>query len=152
MGTQHIRGDLIAVRQAKTGTALLIPIHPDLAEALALLPKEHLTFVVTEFGAPFMAHGFGQWMREQCDLAGLPQCSAHGLRKAAATRLAEAGCSASEIQAITGHRSLSEVQRYVTTADQVRLARQAMAKQLGAKPEHSLSNLWPWLDEKEKNT
>jgi Phage integrase family len=39
----------------------------------------------------------------------VPQCSAHGLRKAAATRLANAGCSSDQIRAITGHRSLSEV-------------------------------------------
>src|SRR5262245_40005924 len=43
------------------------------------------------------------WFRQECDRAGLPNCSAHGLRKAAARRLAEAGCTAHEIGAITGH-------------------------------------------------
>src|SRR5262249_52597864 len=38
--------------------------------------------------------------------AGLPQCSAHGLRKAAATRLANAGCNTDQIKAITGHKAL----------------------------------------------
>jgi integrase len=58
----------------------------------------------------------------------VPHCSAHGLRKATARRLAEAGCTMHEIAAITGHASLSEVQRYTKAADQARLARAAMDK------------------------
>lgn len=58
--------------------------------------------------------------------AGLPKPSAHELRKAAARRLAEAGCSPHQIQAITGHESLAEVTRYTTAADQERIAREAM--------------------------
>jgi hypothetical protein len=62
--------------------------------------------------------------------AGLPErCKAHGLRKAAARRLGEAGCSASEIAAITGHKTLAEVERYMRAADQERLARQAIQRQ-----------------------
>jgi hypothetical protein len=66
--------------------------------------------------------------------AGLPRrCKAHGLRKAAARRLAEAGCSASEIMAITGHKTLAEVERYTRAAEQERLARQAIKRQAGIK-------------------
>ncbi|MEH2611300.1 hypothetical protein V1293_003589 [Bradyrhizobium sp. AZCC 1693] len=62
--------------------------------------------------------------------AGLPERrKAHGLRKAAARRLAEAGCSASEIAAITGHKTLAEVERYTRAADQERLTRQAIQRQ-----------------------
>jgi len=61
-------------------------------------------------------------------MAGLRHCSAHGLRKAAARRLAEAGCTAHEIAAITGHASLNEVQRYTRAADQQKLAASAMEK------------------------
>jgi integrase len=60
--------------------------------------------------------------------AGLPHCSAHGLRKAAARRLAEAGCTAHEIAAITGHASLAELVRYTRAVDQRRLAEAAIAK------------------------
>jgi Phage integrase family len=68
-----------------------------------------------------------------CDAAGLSkQCSAHGLRKAACRRLAEAGCSASEIAAISGHATLGEVQRYTKAADQARMARAAMERQQAA--------------------
>ena len=126
MGWQHVTGDLIAVRQEKTETALMIPIHPELSLTLASVPRTNLTFLMTERGEPFTAAGFGEWFRDQCNDAGLPQCSAHGLRKAAATRLANAGCSSDQIKAITGHRSLAEVAHYTRAADQQRLAREAL--------------------------
>jgi integrase len=144
MGKQHITGDNIAVRQQKTDTPLLIPIHPHLAQALATTQR-NLTFLVTERGAPFTSAGFGNWFRDQCDAAGLPQCSAHGLRKAAATRLANAGCSNEQIKAITGHRSDSALAPYVRAANQHLLARQAI-KSLGSKSEQELSNIETRLD------
>ena len=58
----------------------------------------------------------------------MPQCSSHGLRKLAATRLANAGCSEREIMAITGHKSVAEVSRYTKARDQERLAEQAMQR------------------------
>ncbi|MFT8354679.1 MAG: tyrosine-type recombinase/integrase [Gluconobacter japonicus] len=54
--------------------------------------------------------------------------SPHGLRKAAARRLAEAGCTPHQIAAITGHATLSEVERYTRAADQEKLAREAMRR------------------------
>jgi integrase len=91
-------------------------------------PSEHLTFLVTQSGQPFSAAGFTNWFRKQCKAAGLPVgLSVHGLRKAACRRLAEAGCSANLIAAVSGHRSLREVQRYTEAADQARMARSAMA-------------------------
>ena len=80
------------------------------------------------WGRPFTVGSFSNWFRAQCDMANLPHCSAHGLRKAAARRLAEAGCTAHEIAAITGHASLREVARYTRAADQRRLAGAAMEK------------------------
>jgi integrase len=132
MGWQHVvTDDLISVQQDKTGTKLMIPINPMLRLSLASVPRTNMTFLITERGAPFTPAGFGNWFRKQCDLAGLTKCSAHGLRKAAATRLADAGCSANQIAAITGHKSLSEVGHYTRAADQERLARQALQLQLG---------------------
>jgi integrase len=61
--------------------------------------------------------------------ARLPKhCTAHGLRKAACRRLAEAGCSGNEIMAISGHATLKELVRYTKDADQARLARNAMTR------------------------
>jgi hypothetical protein len=55
-------------------------------------------------------------------------------------------CEGCYRQRITGHKSLAEVARYTNAADQARLARQAMAKQVGANNEQSLSNLSTRLD------
>jgi integrase len=152
LGWQHVQGDTIALRQEKTNTPLLIPIHPELAKALSVAPKTNMTFLIGERGKPFTPDGFGNFFRERCDEAGLPKrCSAHGLRKAAATRLANAGCSTDQIKAITGHKALAEVARYTKAADQQRLARQALNIQLGAEREQDLSNLATRLDKTAKS-
>jgi len=115
------------MRQQKTGAVLAIPIHPGLAAILDATSSEHLTFLTTRDGKPFSPAGFTNWFREMCNEAGLPRgLSAHGLRKAACRRLAEAGCSANVIAAISGHTSLREVQRYTAAADQARMARAAI--------------------------
>jgi site-specific recombinase XerD len=85
--------------------------------------------LVTASGKPFSPAGFGNWFRQVCDEAGLPgKCAAHGLRKAAARRLAEAGCTAHQIMSITGHKTLREVTRYTESADRRGLAVAAMSK------------------------
>lgn len=128
MGRQHRNGDTIRVVQGKTGAQLLIPLHPELKVILDDLPLENLTFLTTAFGKPFTAAGFGNWFRDKCNDAGLKERSAHGLRKSAAARLAEAGCTTKQIAAITGHASLTEIERYTASADQERLAREAISR------------------------
>ena len=124
----------IMVRQQKTGMEkaderLLIPIHEKLADILNETPVGHLCFLITEYGASFSsAASFGNKMRDWCDQAGLPECSSHGLRKAMCRRLAQAGCSAPQIAAISGHKTLAEVQRYIEEANRDDLAEDAMAK------------------------
>jgi integrase len=127
MGWQHVQDDCVAVRQEKTDEPLLIPIDPPLAIVLAAAPRTNMTFLLTEFGKPFTAAGFGNWFRDRCNEADLPQCSAHGLRKLAATRLANVGCSNQQIKAITGHKSDSSLAPYIRAVNQKRLARQAKA-------------------------
>src|SRR5262249_8543548 len=120
---------VISITAQKTNTALTIPITAELAEAInAAAPSEHVTFLINERGRSFSAKKFGEWFSEQCRRAGITGVSAHGLRKAACRRLAESGCPAPEIAAISGHASLAEVQRYIAAADRTRLARNAMAK------------------------
>jgi integrase len=129
MGRQHFRDGVLTVRQDKTGAVLAIPVHSDLQTILDATPSAHLTFLTTDRGEPYGGPNFSNRFREWCDAAGLPkQCSAHGLRKAACRRLAEAGCSANEIAAISGHASLREVERYTKAVDQARMARNAMAR------------------------
>jgi len=123
MGRQHIRAGLLKVRQQKTGTELEIPVHPELQQIIEATVTGQMTLLQTEFGKPFSAAGFTNIFRRWCAQAGLPKgYSAHGLRKAARRRLAEAGCSAMQIMAISGHRSLSEAEKYVRAVHQVRLA------------------------------
>jgi integrase len=129
MGRQHMRGLVIHIKQGKTGAELAIPVHPQLRAIIDATPCDQMTFIVTRFGGPFNATAFSNWFKDACRKAGLPsQASVHGLRKAAARRLAEAGCTAHEIAAITGHATLKEVQRYTASADQHRMARAAMRK------------------------
>jgi hypothetical protein len=81
-------------------------------------------------------------MAERIDQAELPErCVTHGLRNAAARRLAEAGCSANEIASITGHVSLEEVARYTKAAEQKKLARAAMSRLPGGKMDTGFPNL-----------
>ena len=113
--------------QGKTGTKLSVPLHPDLSDALSSWPQRGERILVTTFGKSFTSNGFGNFMADKIADAGLPdRCVTHGLRKAAARLLAEAGCSANEIAAITGHRTLVEVSRYTKAADQVHLAQTAI--------------------------
>ncbi len=144
LGRQYIRGGALHLRQGKTGAALVIPVHPELAGILEATPSDHLTFLVTATGKPFSAAGFTNWFRDMCNAAGLPKgTSAHGLRKAACRRLAEAGCSASQIAAISGHATLREIQRYTAAADQARLAHDAMATVASAFPPRRTSIVKP---------
>jgi integrase len=137
-GRQHVRGEWLHFTQQKNRArkpiTLTLPIHPALQRIIEATPSGTLTFLVTEFGRPFTANGFGNRFRKWCDEADLPaECSAHGLRKAAATRLAEAGASELEIRAITGHQTSREVSRYTKAASQKVLAKSGMEKLTGNK-------------------
>jgi integrase len=127
MGRQHIRNGELAVRQEKTNAALLIPVLPELAAIIDATPTGHLTLLVTRTGKSYGANNFSEQFRTWCDAAGLPpECSFHGLRKLALVRLADAGKTVHQIAAVSGHKTLKEVERYTRAADQRRLAREAL--------------------------
>lgn len=129
MGRQHIRDGVLTVRQEKTGAALRLPVHPALAAAIEATPSGNMPFLTTDNGKPFKGSNFSLWFRARCTEAGLPmRCTAHGLRKAACRRLAEAGASVNEIAAVSGHRSLNEIARYTRAVDQEKMARSAMTR------------------------
>ena len=147
MGSQHVHGDTIHVVQSKTGAQLVIPMHPELRRVLDGAQGGAATFLATTRGKPFSPETFGNWLHDACEAAGLSGRSAHGLRRTASSRLAEAGCTTKQIQSITGHSSIREVERYTKAADQERLARQAIARLIGtaqpasmAKPSGEVSN------------
>lgn len=136
LGRQHIRDGRIRFRQAKNEHRnpidIDIPLHSDLAASIAAAKVGgNMTFLLTEFGKPFTANGFGNKFKDWCRQADLPHCSAHGVRKATSTALAEAGATPHEIMAVTGHQTLEEVERYTKAASRKKTADAAMAKLRG---------------------
>lgn len=127
LGPQNVRDGRLIFTQRKTGKVLNMPIIPELREALKGFEAEHLCFLMTAHGSPFSDAGFGNWFSDRCKAAGVPG-RAHGLRKAAAVRLAEAGATQQEIKAWTGHSSDAEVRRYTEAANQAVLADAAARK------------------------
>jgi integrase len=129
LGRQHIDQDgWLCFNQQKTGTRVEIPILPNLTRSVEATTTGEMQFIVTSHGKPFTSNGFGNKFREWCNAAGLTDCSAHGIRKATAARLAELGCSEDEIAAITGHLTQKEVARYTKAARRRVMAASAMQK------------------------
>ncbi len=138
MGPRQIAGDRVTVVQEKTDAPVVIPLLPELKEALtatALIGGQ--TILVTRAGKPFSEKYFYNWLKRACIEAGIPHCCPHGLRKAASRRLAECDCSTHQIRAITGHATLKEVERYTREANQQRLAEQAFSKLAGTQKEQA---------------
>jgi hypothetical protein len=102
------------------------PLLPVLADVIAASSCGDLTFLVTEYGRSFTAAGFGGWFREVCDAAGLPQCTAHGLRKAGATLAAEDGATVNQLMAIFDWETPGQAKVYTDAADRKRLSGEAM--------------------------
>jgi integrase len=145
LGWQNVRDGRLTYRRQKTGKAKVdllvdITIHPDLAAELADCPPGALTFLQTQQGRSRSPNGLGMLMSKWCAAAGLPECTAHGLRKAIARRLAEKGASAREIAAVTGHRTLAEVQRYADKANRATMGTPAIALLAGTPREQKVSN------------
>lgn len=137
------RRRFISVCQEKTKVSLEIPVHSALVKSLAAAKSGELLLLPTAQGRPFSAKGFSNWISAAAKDAGLEGCTAHGLRKSAATRLADAGCSAHQIMAVTGHKTLSEVQRYTRSAEQRVNAGVAMRHLEETDRERKLSNRKP---------
>jgi len=100
------------------GKRISIKLFEETKAAIAAAPITGTeTYLITSFGKPFTANGFGNKMREWCDEAGLPDCTSHGLRKLMMIRLVHAGYSAPQIGAISGHKDLREIQLYIDEMD-----------------------------------
>ncbi|MCB2076069.1 MAG: tyrosine-type recombinase/integrase [Novosphingobium sp.] len=139
MGPQHIKNKRLIITQEKTGATVSLPILPPLAESIMAVRTGALVFLLSAHGKPYSRKSFGQRFRKWCDDAGLHNCTAHGLRKAAARRFAEAGCSNQQIKSWTGHTTDSEVSRYTAAADQEALS-DAAAEKLMANLRKRLAN------------
>lgn len=123
-------GSAIRLKQMKTGAALVVPVTAALRAELEAWKAERqaVTILTATSGHPWTAPHLSRTMKAAMEEAGMPGLNVHGLRKLAAANLADAGCSAHEIAAITGHASLSMVQLYTRSADQQRMAGAAVTK------------------------
>src|SRR5262249_11563575 len=129
LGPQHIRNGRIRIERTHGSADVDIPLSADLRATCEAMPKAHLTYIVTVHGKPRSKYGLGNDFAKWVTEAGLPaNCRLHGLKKSGMRRLAEAGNTAHELMAISGHKTLSEVQRYTEAADRKRLADSGMAK------------------------
>lgn len=144
LGPQHVRGGRIIVVAGKTGKAVDMVAAPDLIEAIEAMPAVGMTtLLVTEYGKPFTVAGFGGWFRDRCNEAGLPHCTAHGLRKALARRAADLGATQQQLKAVGQWSSDRDVATYTADAEQRALADAAMARVIEWR---TLSNLSDRLD------
>lgn len=122
-GRKHVKDGKYRVTHAKTGKVGWLPFAPQLEAAIDAMPLTGTgTYLVTSFGKPFSKAGLGNKMRAWCDAAGLPHCTMHGLRKAAARRAADLGASQQGLKAVGMWSGDHEVATYVADADQARLA------------------------------
>ena len=142
----NIAGARLRYRRAKTGQQVDLPILPELDRELSYLPPTQMVLLSLEDGSKGYANeSFGNLFRRWCADAGLPHCAAHGLRKAGARRLAEAGATEFEVMSFLGHGTAREASRYVAAANRATLADSGMAK-LGNKTGANVSNLPRRLD------
>jgi integrase len=126
LGRQHVRSGWLKFSTVKTKVAIEVPVLPELQRIIDASPCGDLTFLVTDYGRPFSVEGFGNKFRGWCNQAGLPQCSAHGIRKAAAAIAAENGATSQQLMAIFGWLTLAEAERYTRAAERRRMAGDAM--------------------------
>lgn len=148
LGWQNVSGGRIVYRRGKTSVAADLPILPELAAELAHVPTDQMLFLTHTGGRPYTVESFGNWFKDQCAAAGLPHCSAHTVRKAGATRLANAGATPDEIRAYLAHKTNKEGATYTGKADRARLADSGLAKLTEAKSGTNVSNLSKRLDKR----
>lgn len=126
VGKQHVRDGVISLQTEKTGQWVHIPLLEVLKKTLAASPTGDLSFNAKLDGKPFKKESLGNAFKDAAKLAGVMDKSAHGLRKAAATRAADAGATAHELMAIFGWIDIKEAEIYTRQADRKRLAARAM--------------------------
>ncbi len=136
-GKQHVTGEVLSMQTTKTGAWVHIPIMPELRRSIDATETGDLVFLSTAKRTPFPSAGaFGMWFKARCVEAGLPHCSAHGLRKAGATIAADDGASEQQLMAMYGWENSATAKVYTKAADRKRLARGAAERIANANPPH----------------
>lgn len=127
LGKGMERNGELSFRTGKNGIQIDIPVVAMLREAIDACPSGHMTYLVTAFGQPFTAAGFGNWFGDRCRMADVPG-RAHGLRKAGACILAENGATEHELMSIYGWTTAKQAILYTRKANRARLAKSGLQK------------------------
>jgi integrase len=115
-------GQIIELRNhaAKKNSGRIIPIHPDLQQALARwcrLTVDNGYVVRSERNGPMTPLSIVVWFSRAYEAIGLAGCSSHSGRRTFITRAArlvhKAGGSLRDVQLLAGHRSIITTQRYI---------------------------------------
>lgn len=127
LGKQHIRHGVITIDTEKTGTRVTIPVLPELEQTIAAGPTGELAIISSKKGQPIRKEVLGNLFKIACRAAGINK-SAHGIRKAAATRAANNGATVATLEAIFGWEGGQMAALYTRAADRRRLAAEHMEK------------------------
>lgn len=153
LGPQHVKNGRIRIERTHGSDDVDIPISPELQAACDAMPKSHLTYIVSSHGKPRSKYGLGNDFAKWATEAGLPaRCRLHGLKKSGMRRWAEAGSTAHELMAFSGHRTLSQVQHYTSAADKKRLADSGFAKMQRTKGDNTYTNAASPLHKQRRKT
>jgi len=108
----------------KKGSALVsIPMLPPLHKATRAATVIGPTYLLSETGKPFASvEALRVRVQRWCTAAGLPGRSSHGVRKAVAEMMAEAGCTQHQIMAVMAHTQAKTSEIYTKGAQRRILA------------------------------
>ncbi|WP_342587589.1 site-specific integrase [Pararhizobium arenae] len=101
-------GEVIRLKQGKTGMRVVIPVGAPLKAMLDEANRRDGLFLLNSDGEPWTADGFRSSFNKARKAAGVVGVTFNDLRRTAVTRLAIAQCTEAEIATITGH-SLRDV-------------------------------------------
>lgn len=136
LGPKHVINGMIEFQAQKTKEWCYVPILPEMQEIIDATKGE--TFIHREDGNPYVAESLGNMMQRWFAEAGLPHCSAHGIRKYSATNFANHGVSAHQLMAVFGWKRMAQAETYTKKVDKRKLAKEAgdaISRPLPAKSE-----------------
>lgn len=112
MAWSRFDGDLLKLRQQKTGSLVEVPCHPALRSRLEEMARTATTIIAyRDKPVPYLR--FNERFRRICQQAGI-DAQARDLRRTAMLRMAEAGATTPEIASVSGH-SINSTQRILDT-------------------------------------
>lgn len=134
MRWDQVRGDVIRIRQRKTGKMMWTPIDPVLKPVLDQTPRINEFILNSERGLRFASRAeLSKAIKRVLKSIGAGGYTAHGLRVTAACEVKESGATNDEVKAFTGHDSDKSLAVYLADVDQEKMARAAVAKRAAAR-------------------